>query len=246
MTKPIQSVERATRIIDYLAERPETKISELSTRLGISKTTLFGIAETLCQDGVLYKNPLSSGYSIGSKFIRYAKPLNNDQLIRLLTPYLQVVCNEFGEDIYLAIIQDQHVHYIATIEADLPQHKKVPTTTDDFLYNTAAGKMMLSSFLPAELTVYLDQLHESGKLTEPQVRDLNRDLTKVRQDNLSYDLGGQSPDINCVAVGIRNSRHEILASMAVLMQRNEDVSERMAAIAERMQAISAELEQRLI
>ncbi|WP_082409242.1 IclR family transcriptional regulator domain-containing protein [Secundilactobacillus paracollinoides] len=172
--------------------------------------------------------------------------MSNDKLTRVLKPYLQVVCNEFGEDIYLAILQDQHVHYIAKIQADLTQHKQVPTSTDDFLYNTAAGKILLSSFLPAELSVYLDQLHESNKLSVSQVHDLNRDLTKTRQDNLSYDLGGQSPDINCVAVGIRNYRHDILASMAVLMQRNEDISERTAAIAERMQDISTELEKRLI
>lgn len=248
MAKPIRSVARASSILDYLADRPEAKLSELSAHLNISKTTLFGIAETLCQQGFAYKNPISSGYSIGPKLITYGQPLSNDQLTRLVHPYLQVVANEFHETIFLTVLQDQRVHYIAKVDADLPPKmgEVTNTTSDSFLYNTAAGKTLLSTFLPAELTVYLDQLEQTGKLTETEVRKLNRELIKIRQANLAYDLGEQAPNVNCVSVGIRNYRHEVLASMAVVLIDETDPTDKLHALAARMQTISTALETRLV
>lgn len=64
----LQSVIRAFRIAEMLAEEGELGVTEIDGRLGIDKSTAYRILATLREMGYVRQNPLNSKYSNTPKF----------------------------------------------------------------------------------------------------------------------------------------------------------------------------------
>ena len=64
----IQSVERALQILEYLSGPvSEAGITEIAAFMGLGKSTVYGLVNTLVQEGYLEQNPDNKRYRLGIK-----------------------------------------------------------------------------------------------------------------------------------------------------------------------------------
>ncbi len=64
--KPIQSVERALRILEqFTLSEPKITLSDLAKKTGLKRTTCYGIAETLLKHKYLDYDESTGKYSLG-------------------------------------------------------------------------------------------------------------------------------------------------------------------------------------
>ncbi|WP_143463770.1 IclR family transcriptional regulator [Levilactobacillus enshiensis] len=210
MTKLIQSIQRATAICQYIAGHPETSLKTLQTIFQLPKTTLFGILATLTNDEILYKNPQTTAYSLGRAALRLADPLPADHLLDLLRPELTHLATDLNLAVHVAVRRGTVAHYLAKIEAPHPQHVSAAPGADDPLATTAAGKLLLSAAPANFRCTYLTTVATSA------AHRFQTELPAILTHNVAYDHGEQADDINCVAVGLRDRRGDLLASLSVV------------------------------
>src|SRR2546422_10885521 len=69
----VQSVARAVRILELLAEGPEELgVTELGRRLGVHKATASRLLATLAEHGLVERNPVTDKYRLGFGVVRLA------------------------------------------------------------------------------------------------------------------------------------------------------------------------------
>src|SRR6478752_6587795 len=72
-TRPgLQSVTRALRSLEMIAEAGELGVTELGRRLGVHKATASRLAATLADRGLVERDPVTDKYRLGFGLIRLA------------------------------------------------------------------------------------------------------------------------------------------------------------------------------
>ena len=78
-TKISSTVQRAIKIINYLNEVSGLQgVKEISDNLNISPTITHRLLTTLKMEGLVFQDPDSKKYSLGTAFIEYANKINSD------------------------------------------------------------------------------------------------------------------------------------------------------------------------
>lgn len=107
----IQSILRMSSVLDYIAHHNgETKLADISRELGINKSTLHGILQTLVYCGFLSQDPGTTLYSLGLKTYELGKIYEKTfSLVDVARPFMQVLSDEFGENVHLSIESSREV-----------------------------------------------------------------------------------------------------------------------------------------
>ena len=81
-TKNIQSLERAFSILELFEEtNQKMSVKEISSALNLSKSTVFGLINTLCNLGYLIQNRERLKYNLGYKILALGSPVTLDDMI---------------------------------------------------------------------------------------------------------------------------------------------------------------------
>lgn len=200
----IQSVARALEIMKCFAETPELGISELSAEMGLHKSTVFGLVNTLVSYGYLEQIESTKKYRLGMALFEMGNLVLNRIDIRneakercapLAQKYpatVHIATYNMGEVIYIDKIDDSHsLIHSSNVGKRTPMHC------------TGVGKAILA-FLPEE---YLDEyLHFPLKKLTPNTietkEQLLAELDEVRRTGISMDREEIEDGLTCVAAPI--------------------------------------------
>jgi IclR family acetate operon transcriptional repressor len=107
----VQSVGRAIRILELVAEHPgQLGVTDLGRRLGVHKATAFRLVTTLVQAGLLEKAPGADRYRLGFGLVRLATAALADlDLVRQARPILERLAEETQETVNLAVLDGLEV-----------------------------------------------------------------------------------------------------------------------------------------
>jgi len=142
----IQAVENALDLLEALSEgEEEVRISQLSERLAMNKTSVFRLLATLEGRGYVEREADSgkyrlglSAYEIGQKF------LSRMVLLRQARPIMDQLARECNEVVYLVLRSNQEALFLDV--ADVGQQVKIVSLTGRRypLETTAAGRVLLA------------------------------------------------------------------------------------------------------
>ena len=115
----IQSVERAFRILECFAGSiPELGITDISRQMGLGKSTIYGLVNTLVQEGYLEQNPENKCYRLGLKLFEMGCIVQERMDIReLAKPYLKELSACFKMTVHMGLYKDYEVVYIDKVDA---------------------------------------------------------------------------------------------------------------------------------
>ncbi|MGG1600121.1 IclR family transcriptional regulator, partial [Paenibacillus naphthalenovorans] len=99
----IQSVERALRILDLFDEyHKELKITEISSRMDLHKSTVHSLLKTLQEYHYIEQNPDNGKYRLGMKLLERSSRLVQSLDIRqAANPFLQKLSKTTGQTAHL-------------------------------------------------------------------------------------------------------------------------------------------------
>jgi DNA-binding IclR family transcriptional regulator len=215
----IQSLKRASAILDAVARRPGgIGLSQISAEVGLHSSTAFHLIQTLVSLGFLAQLPDNRRYRIGPRlFTLAAGALEETMLLALATPILERLSAETGYASHLAIRSKQDIVVIArTAATGLLQLAGHPGTTRP-AHATAIGKMLLSAMPPGEL----DRLLRSLSLpaftpqTITDVQALRREIETIRRTGLARDDCELDRDVRCLAVPVHDFAGRCAAAMGI-------------------------------
>lgn len=245
----IQSLERASAILDAVAHQPQgVGLADLSQAVGLHTSTTFHLVKTLVTLDLLTQSPDSKLYRIGGRvFMLAAGALDQNALLDLGTPILERLSADTGNAAHLAVRSRDEIAVIARTPATGLLQLSGYAGTNRPAHATAIGKLLLAAMPQDELDRQLKDI-SLPKFTENTITDrraLRREIEAVRRNGLAQDNCELDPDVRCIAIPVRDFAGRCVAAMGIsgpAWRMTSDIVDEKAA---RLRVAATELSQRL-
>lgn len=203
-TRLIQSIERAMTLLEVIAsEGGESRLVDLSEHLGLHKSTLHGLLNTLAAMG--YVTRRGTRYALGLRLREIAQPLlDSDAALRLaFKPALRALAERSGETCYLAVACGTREYlYIDVCEGASNLRVASPRGRREGLTTSAIGRIFLAHDL---------DLLRSLRRAEAMPLALEMELKRIVEQGYALDLEEAEPGLNCLALPLRQQGHVVAA-----------------------------------
>ncbi len=206
----IPNVLKSFEVLEYIAKKPDgASFPELVQAMGINKTTLFRILQTLLKSGYLRASPENTLYFVSRNILSLAySALDEANLPRESVDIMCAVRNELGETVMLGALADGECVLIAQ-EASSHQFNflgrlgmRAP------LHASAPGKAILAYLPEDEFSCVMGTfpLQKFTKSTMTDKKSLLAELDSIRRKGYSADVAEVVDGVNCVAAPIFDIR----------------------------------------
>lgn len=211
-----QSVDRAVKVLMFVASKPRT-VTEVGDHLGVHSTTALRILHTLLAWRMLDRRP-DGTYRLGAAVVELGhQALESLDIRDIAQPFMQEIHEATGETVHLAVLENDHVVYIAKIESRHPVRMYSRIGLVAPLHCTGVSKAIIA-FLDegerervvgkADFTRYTEHT-----LTTPEA--LLADLAVSRERGYVLDDEEHEIGIRCVAAPILHADGSVAASLSV-------------------------------
>jgi IclR family acetate operon transcriptional repressor len=218
-TPSIQSVDRGLLILETVGRSSgAVSLAELTGVLGIDRSSVFRLANTLKRKGFLAYGPAGKDYVLGTSVWRLSRQYNWDGMLATIAhEHLQSLARITGETTNLTIREGSKVLFIDHVATN--QVVAISGQTGEILplYCTAHGKVLLADFDEAGLRKLLGSkpLIRHTKNTLRNITQLARACAEIRARGFAIDHSEYIEDVCCVAAPIRGRKGAILASIGL-------------------------------
>jgi len=217
-TKNIQSVERALSILEiFKLGKKELSVKEISEEVELSKSTAFGLINTLSNKGYLQQNDENLKYGLGLKILALSNAVQkNNIIVQTVRPYLKSLSDKFQETSHCAIEENGAVIYIDKIEAVRSVYIKSEIGTKNYMHCTGVGKCFLAHMQDSKIEKIIEKpLRLFTYNTITNSRKLKKELETIRSNGFAMDNEEIEIGLTCVAVPIISSKGEPIAAISL-------------------------------
>ncbi|RIX59639.1 IclR family transcriptional regulator [Paenibacillus nanensis] len=245
----IQAVERALLILDLFDERtPELKITEISDRMGLHKSTVHSLVKTMQSRGYMEQDPESGKYRLGLRLMEKGQQLLQSMDIRQVAkPSLEQFTNNTGQTTHLVILDGYEGVYIDKVEGHLAPIRYSRIGRRVMLHSSSVGKL-LSAYQPSEWIDRLLERYEFVRLTEKTIAHPEaflRELELVRQRGYAIDDEENEVGVRCAAVPVFDHRGVAAAAISVSTLRSRVDDKELEKLIEELNQTAMSISQRL-
>lgn len=245
----IQSVYRAAQILNcFSGDNRELGISEIADEMQLSKSTIYGLVNTLVVCGYLEQNNENKRYHLGIKLFELGNLVKNRLNLRNETkPYCEFLANRYGFTAHVAAFYDGNVIYIDKVDRtdSIISFSQVGKRAP--MYCTGVGKSILA-YLPES---FVDENIINTKLvkytsnTITDRKSLMKELADIRLKGYSLDREEIEFGFNCVAAPIFNSKSEPIAAISVSGPAGRMPDDKIESIAKDVKDCAFKISERL-
>jgi DNA-binding IclR family transcriptional regulator len=216
----LQTVDRALQLLNcFTTVRPVWGISDLGRELGIAKSMVARLVETLEAHGFLERNPETRRFVLGLRLVGLGLVAQSSggDLHRMALPLLERLSLATGETSMLCV--PRGIHSVCVEQVASPHQGlrlAIERGTISPLYAGASNKAVLA-FLPEE---QIELVIAAGLpvITKETVVDharLREQLAQIRQAGWHASTGEMSPDVSAVAAPIFDPSGRAVGSISV-------------------------------
>lgn len=216
---PVQSLDRAFDILETLSrEKDGLALTEIGRRLGLPKSTVFRLLDSLGSRGYVERTSATGGYKLGLEFIELASLyLNNLDLKVEAQPFLMRLSHDTGKTVFLAILGGREMVYIDKSETFSSLRKYSVIGERRPLYCTALGKAYLSALDEAEARGLLTgvRLERMTPATATDIETVMARVGEARVRGWALDDREIEDNVRCVAAPILDYSARPIAALSV-------------------------------
>jgi DNA-binding IclR family transcriptional regulator len=240
-----QSLDRGLLIVQRLAGA-EMSLDELSSNLGVHKTTVLRLLRTL-ESHRMVQRDAHHRYRLGPGLFQLAQQALDERDIRqVAAAQLRKLNQQHGHTVHLAAYEAGEVVYVDKYDGRHPVRMYSRIGNIAPLHCTAVAKVLLADLPEAELTSIVDRIEftpfTANTITKPDA--YLRELAQVREQGWAADRAEHEDFINCVAAPIRDASGRAIAAVSMsvpqLVLAQDDVIALAPDVIGATQAISAD------
>lgn len=213
----IQSVGRAFAILEQFHTDRALGVTAIANRVGLHKSTCFGLLHTLQQLGYIQRNPETGLYSLGVKMFQ----LGQDYIIGLdlrtcARPLLVQIVEKFQGTAHLVVVEGRRAVYIDKVEPTQAMAISSRIGQEAPLHCSGVGKVMLAFMSEEECAAVINAgLRQYTEKTITGKTLLLEELCKIRQQGFGTDNEELEMGLRCVAAPIFNARKQAIAAVSI-------------------------------
>ena len=237
-TPSIQSLGRGLSILEAVADSSgPVPLKDLTTLLGIDRSSVFRLANTLKRRRFLASPSGRKDYILGPSIWRLSRKYGENMLITLCREQLRTLSSKTGETAHLAIREGTHALFI---DHCAPTNRIVTVLgqTGELvpLHCAAHGKALLADLGAADLKALFgtSTLPRHTERTISTVAELARVCARAKARGFAIDDGEDVEEVRCVAAPIRDEDGTVVASIGISAPMTRFPISRYAATARRV------------
>jgi DNA-binding IclR family transcriptional regulator len=217
---PVKSLAKALRILDTVGRFQQgTSIASLSKELKMGKSTVHRLLATLREFDLIWFDPTTSNYALGSRILRWSDLLvQQNVLVRHGLPVLRDLVSAGRETANLAVLDGTDVLYVAQFESMERLRLSEAVGTRQPAHCTALGKALLACFTDEEVDQFYGKADALKGITANSITDrrhLKEHLQKVRNEGVAYDFEENVVGVACLGAVVRNFTGKPIAAVSV-------------------------------
>jgi DNA-binding IclR family transcriptional regulator len=245
----IQSLGRADAILSAVMNHDGTiTLSALSEALGLNKTTVFNLAESLVVLGFLDRATQPKGYRLGLRCLELGRHVTKTlPILEISQPFLRELCRATRETVNLAV---PYLHEGIIVEA-LQSQQAVRATAyagaRTNYHSSACGKAMLAYF-PEEQRQWIYKSTGLQRMTEHTICDprvLEKELAEVRRNGFATDRQENEIGAYCIGMPIFGPFDQVVGGISVSGVIHRMTPEFVAEIVELLRQATREISRTL-
>lgn len=216
----VQVLDRVLRVLEILANAESAlTLVELSTRLGLPKSTVLRLLMVLESHRFVEKDLQSGAYRLGLKLFELgSKAIAQSNLGDRAKPHLRRLVFTTEETAFVCVLDDGEVLSLEQVESS--RTVRIPATIGwrAPAHCTAVGKALLAFLPDAELTTLVKKRKLSAYTpqtvtTSPRLRS---ELRLVRERGYAVDNEEMEEGLKCVAAPVREHSGKVIAALGIL------------------------------
>jgi DNA-binding IclR family transcriptional regulator len=218
-TPAIQVIERMFGLIDVLASREEAiSLKEISEKTGLHPSTAHRILNDLAL-GRFVDRPEAGSYRLGMRLLELGNLVKARLDVRdaALSP-MRELHRQIQQPVNLSVRQGDEIVYIERAYSERSGMQVVRAIGGRApLHLTSVGKLFLANEEPARLRAYATRTGLSGNTRNSitQLTTLERELSRVRQQQTARDNEELELGVRCMAAGIYDDQKRLVAGLSI-------------------------------
>ncbi|NDJ61382.1 MAG: IclR family transcriptional regulator [Chloroflexi bacterium] len=244
----INSVVKAARLLALFSPaEPRLTLSEISTRLGMPKSTAHHLLNTLLAVGFIEKVDGDS-YALGAAIIALTQNVRvNVELRDRAAPLLRHLADSCHESVYLTTCDGDQVLYIYAIESS--QRLLARTAVGDRapLHCTAVGKAILAQLPPDRVAEIAERRGLPGftATTRSDLAALAVDLEATRARGYAVDDQEHEPETYCLGAPIFDAQGAVIGACSISGSDPAIIAGRVRELAPKIMHTAQEISRRM-
>ena len=213
----LQSVTRAIRALELIAEAGELGVTELGRRLDVHKATASRLVATLAEHGLVERDPLSEKYRLGFGLIRLAgAAMAGLDLVQTAHPIVEELADRTRETVNLGVLSGGAVVYVDQVSGTRAIVSVSWVGRRTPLHCTSNGKVLLAYLSEAERERLLaGPLERATPSTIVDKEVLAAQLREIVVRGYAQTMEELEEGLNAVAAPIRQADGHVIAALSV-------------------------------
>ncbi|MBA2943660.1 IclR family transcriptional regulator [Paenibacillus sp. CGMCC 1.16610] len=215
----IQALDRALKIMDLFDEyTTELKITEISARMELHKSTVHSLLKTLQMHGYINQDVETGKYKLGLKLLEKGQLMLQSLDIRTAArKHLVALSEQTGQTTHLVILDGKEGVYLDKVEGEKAAIRYSRIGRRISLHSSAVGKV-LSAFRTKDEIDALLRNYQFSKITDVTITGKDafvNELNQVREQGYSIDNQENEPGVRCAAAPIFEHNGSIVAAISI-------------------------------
>ncbi len=246
--KRVPALKKCFALLDLLSKSDRHfGISEIAKTLGYHKGTVYNMAYTLTELGIL-EQTFENKFRLGTRLFALGKAAgNSSELIRTVHPYLEMIHEKLNLSAYLGVLIRDRV--VTVDKVDSPIHLKVSSEIGlaTHILAGAVGKIILSKMPDQKIEEVLSS-YELKQYTSHSVvnkQEFQRQIKRAREDGYAYSDQEYIDGIRALAVPLNSYKRNLMTAIYVLGLNSQIRSEDIVPFAELLKKTARTIDERL-
>ncbi|MGH9327163.1 MAG: IclR family transcriptional regulator [Terriglobia bacterium] len=244
-----QVIDRAFAILDVLAASARGQsLTQLTHRLGLSKSTCHRLLKILERYRFAEKDPLTSKFRLGGRVLELgAQAAAQIDVIQEAIPFLERLSQETRETARLGVLTDLEVVSIATADGHHALRMSPTLGRRSPVYCSSLGKAILA-FLPEEkyrIIMSGCRLRPFTRNTITRRSDLRMELTRIKKRGYAIDQEELESGLSCIGAPVWDYSCKVVAAISIAGAAQRFGREQLPELAQFVMSAAADLSRRL-
>jgi DNA-binding IclR family transcriptional regulator len=244
----LSSVKNALRIMkSFSLDEPEKKISDLSSSLGLNKSTVSRTMATLASEGFVFKDPETKKYRLGFSILELSGIVNSSiDVYRESQPILMKLVESIGETAHISILDNLDVVYLSKVECNHPVRFLTYVGKRNPPYCTSSGKVLLAFSNDGLIEKVIKKgLNKFTKNTITDPQKLRNHLKQIRENGYACSIEEFTEGVSSIAAPIFDFKGNIIASLSIVGPIQRIQSHKISGYAKKAMNAGLEISRRM-
>jgi len=243
------TVSRALQLLStFHTGSPSLGLTELSQKLGISKTAVSRLLQSLEMHRYVEQNQKTRKYRVGAEAFRVGNLFEPQQDIKdTAADLMKTLVSKTGFTSYISVLSQDCMVLTYAVEGSGPIRYSLPVGAQIALHASATGKAALAALSDSQVELILSRtgMKKWTPRTATELDQIKSDIEKVRACGYAINWEELTMGVGSVASAILGQNNELLAVLSIGFATSQVVREDMPKLGERVLDKARKISKRL-